>query len=148
MSEKKIVVVDDEEDLTFLMKEMLKVLPGVEIFIANDGGAGVALCKETKPDLVFLDYVMPKVKGDEVLRQLNADLDLKGTPVVIMSGLGESVYFNKTDDQSIELTASWSLGSEGEIPIPDVAKEHGVVGVLPKPFTKEKLLDVVERVLK
>ena len=147
MEGKKIVVVDDEEDLTFLMKEMLKTLPGVEVFIANDGGEGVALCKETKPDLVFLDYVMPKVKGNEVLRLFNADPELKGTPVVIMSGLGESIYFQEAG-QSADLKQSWDLGGDGEVPVPDIAKENGVVGVLPKPFTKESLLGMVERVLK
>jgi len=147
VEEKKIVVVDDEEDLTFLMREMLKTLPGVEVLIANDGKEGVALCQKVKPDLVFLDFVMPKMKGDEVLRQFNADPELKGTPVVIMSGLKEAVYFEGVG-QFVDLAAHLSPGNEGEAPIPDIAKEHGVVGVLPKPFTKEDLLDIVASVFK
>lgn len=69
---KKILVVDDEQDLREALKTAL-AYEGFEVLTANDGDQGLSLALEQKPDLVLLDIMMPKMSGIDVLRALRDD---------------------------------------------------------------------------
>jgi DNA-binding response OmpR family regulator len=66
---KKILVVDDEENIRQLYKEEL-LEEGYEVFLAADGGEALRLVDEVSPDLVTLDVRMPGMDGIEVLRAI------------------------------------------------------------------------------
>lgn len=64
MSRKKIVIIDDEEDLCHLMKTYFLELDH-EVFLANTLGSGLSLIKEVSPDVVFIDNNLPDGLGWE-----------------------------------------------------------------------------------
>lgn len=68
----KILIIDDEKDLVFLLEKKLKE-KGYEVLTAYDGKAGIRLAKEM-PDLIILDIMMPYVDGFEVCRTIRNDV--------------------------------------------------------------------------
>lgn len=67
----RILVIDDDPAVTSLLKRGL-TYEGYTVEIANAGEAGLALARESSPDLVILDIMMPRIDGLEVLRRLRA----------------------------------------------------------------------------
>ncbi len=153
MSAKKVLVVDDEQDLTALIRMILEE-EGYEVYVANNGQEAMDQAADLQPEIILLDYVMPGIKGDEVLDFVNKNPHREDMTIILMSGLGEIVYFKKKDawkwmantkvvQQRGELPDSlkWKKSPE------DVADEFGVRAFLPKPFAREELLDVLEAVV-
>ena len=60
---------------------------GYEVFLADDGAEALDQIKGTKPDLMLLDLIMPKLDGISVLREIKANEDLKDVPVIILTNL-------------------------------------------------------------
>ncbi|MDP3962694.1 MAG: response regulator [bacterium] len=85
---KKILIVEDEQILGEIIRDKLSS-EGYQIFLARDGEEGIAKMKELKPDLVFLDIIMPKKNGLEVLEDAQKDDTLKNIPVVVISNSGQ-----------------------------------------------------------
>ena len=81
---KRILVVEDQEDLRGLLRTLLTG-SGYEVLEAANGEAGVAKAKSDRPDLVLMDIQMPVLDGYEATRQIKADSDLKATPVIAVS---------------------------------------------------------------
>ena len=69
MSRKKIVIIDDEEDLCHLMKTYFLEL-NHDVFLANTLGSGLTLIKEVSPDVVFIDNNLPDGLGWEKMSYL------------------------------------------------------------------------------
>lgn len=88
MSEKKILVVDDEPNviktLTFVLKK-----EGYDISSAMDGEEAIAKVRESKPSLMFLDVMMPKKNGYEVCRELKNDANFSDIHIVMLSAKGQ-----------------------------------------------------------
>ncbi|MFC2071706.1 HD domain-containing phosphohydrolase [Chloroflexota bacterium] len=84
----KILVVDDEDGNLRVMEAMLRLL-GYEVILACDGEEALAKVKETAPNLVLLDTVMPEMDGFEVARRLKEDEATKTIPTVMMTTLSE-----------------------------------------------------------
>ena len=63
---------------------------GYEVVMASDGEQGLRLAVESKPDLVILDMMLPKLSGQEVLRQLRLNPASASTPVIVLTSLSES----------------------------------------------------------
>ncbi len=61
----------------------------VEVEVAGDGEEGLVKMRDTKPDLVLLDLIMPKVDGFAVLASRAEDENLKKIPVIVFSTLGQ-----------------------------------------------------------
>ena len=97
MELKKILVIDDEPDLCRLLKTILESTGMYQVSLAFGGLEGIEKCKKEKPDLIFLDYVMPNVKGDVVIECLRGYGDMKNIPIILMSGLGEMIFFDRID---------------------------------------------------
>jgi len=153
MDKKQVLVVDDEKDLTFLISEILESQGGYDVVIANDGKEAIDKLRSFEPDIVFLDFVMPALRGNEVLRFINENLDKKKTSVILMSGLGEMVYFKKKDAWKW-LPNREIVKERGEVPellkwkrsSEEIAQEFGVKAFLPKPFSRETFLEVLQSI--
>ena len=84
---KKILVVDDEQNIRLLLKEEL-MDEGYDVILAENGAKAIEMIKEEKPDLVTLDIKMPGEDGLSILRKIREiEYDL---PVIICSAY--SVY--------------------------------------------------------
>ena len=117
----KILIVDDSFSARKFIMYLLKNT-GHEVFEADDGQSCIKMVKEDKPDLIILDIVMPEKEGIETILVLKNTLpDL---PIIAISGasLNES-YLSS-------------------------AKKFGADAVLTKPFSKEQLMEAVDKILK
>ena len=94
MITKKILIVEDEESLLELYKLRLQQA-GYSVFVAGDGEAGLLMAKNSHPDLVLLDILMPKADGYDMLRELKASADMRDIPVVIFSNLSQKDEIEK-----------------------------------------------------
>jgi len=82
----KVLVVEDEPLVARMMEKVLKT-DGLEVEVGIMGREGLEKAKNTKPDLVILDIMMPEPDGIEVLEKLKADLETANIPVVILTNL-------------------------------------------------------------
>jgi CheY-like chemotaxis protein len=91
---KKILIVEDDKFLRELMSKKLITL-GYEVVSAADGESGLVMIKETKPDVVLLDLILPGINGFEVLEKAKQDPEITNIPVVILSNLGQGEDIEK-----------------------------------------------------
>ncbi len=91
---KKILLIEDEEIMIDLLKRKL-ITEGYEVSVARDGEEGLKTMKETKPDLILLDIIMPKMGGFEVMDKMQKDKELKKIPVIVISNSGQPVELDK-----------------------------------------------------
>lgn len=90
MSEaKKILIVDDEQDIVETLKFMLEA-EGYECFCAYDGENGLNLAKEIIPDLMILDVMMPKINGYKISRLLKYDTKYKDIPIIMVTARSQN----------------------------------------------------------
>ena len=84
----RILVVDDEP---FILRSLTFVLrtQGHEVFEAKNGTEAIALVREKKPDLVFLDVMMPLMNGYEVCHQIKSDPTLSDVHVIMLTAKGQ-----------------------------------------------------------
>lgn len=86
----KILVIDDSRVIQKCVKDMLP--PGnFEILEAKDGVEGLNLIRQEHPNLIMLDFLLPKMSGWEVFQQIQSQTDLQTIPLVLMSGRKEEV---------------------------------------------------------
>ena len=81
---KRILVVDDQEDLRGVLRDLLTG-SGYTVIEAADGEAGVAKAKSDRPDLILMDIQMPVIDGYEATRRIKVDPALTSTPIVAVS---------------------------------------------------------------
>ena len=88
MNEKRILVVDDEphvvRSLTFVLKK-----EGYDVYSAIDGEEAMVKVREAKPNLMFLDVMMPKKNGYQVCQEIKADPSLSDIYVIILTAKGQ-----------------------------------------------------------
>jgi diguanylate cyclase (GGDEF)-like protein len=84
----RILIVDDEDDIRDVLKITLED-EGYEVIEASNGEEGLNMIHANAPDLVLLDYKMPKMTGLEVCAQIKKDLLLRHLPVIMVTGKGE-----------------------------------------------------------
>ncbi|MFC1709368.1 PleD family two-component system response regulator [Candidatus Omnitrophota bacterium] len=87
MDKIKILIVDDEQDFLVLAASNLKKTDKYEVKILIKATQAVALALEFKPDLIFLDIVMPDIDGGEVARLIKDEVELEDIPIVFLSSL-------------------------------------------------------------
>ena len=83
----RVLVVDDNPDLLFLVAESLTELGGFEVVTAENGVAGLERYYESAPDCVIIDVKMPGLDGYQLVRALRGDASSRATPLVILSAL-------------------------------------------------------------
>ena len=86
---KTILLVEDDPFLHKVLKQRLEKETPYNIVVATDGDMALEKAAEIKPNLVLLDIILPKRSGFEVLGEMRKNADLKATPVVVLSNLGQ-----------------------------------------------------------
>jgi two-component system, OmpR family, phosphate regulon response regulator PhoB len=84
----KILVVDDESDVSALVAYSLKA-KGFEVTVVNDPSASIGTARTLLPDLVILDVMMPDLNGIQICRMLRADNKLKKIPIIFLTAKAE-----------------------------------------------------------
>jgi two-component system phosphate regulon response regulator PhoB len=79
-----LLVADDDEDILTLVQLRLS-RSGYEVVVARDGEEALRLAREKQPDLVVLDWMMPKASGLEVLRAIRAGAETAEIPVILLT---------------------------------------------------------------
>jgi CheY-like chemotaxis protein len=116
-----VLVIDDSPTILKVVQLVL-TKAGFKVVTAVDGEEGIRRAKETRPQLILLDFVMPKMNGYQVCRALGESGDLKDVPVVLMSAKGDQV---------------------GE----RFVKVMGIVDYITKPFSPEAITAVVQHTI-
>lgn len=119
---KKVLIADDEEILRELVAATLEGDSRYSLFRAVDGEEALAVARQEKPDLMFLDVMMPKVRGIDVCRQLKTDPRTSQIRIVMLTAMAQQA------DRKI-------------------AEEAGADGYFTKPFSPLEILSKVEEVL-
>jgi len=91
---KKILIVEDDRFLSFLMKARLEK-DGFTVTQVFDGQEAIDLLKKETPSLIIMDIIMPKVTGFEVLKMISITPQLVNVPVVIVSNLAQDSDIQK-----------------------------------------------------
>ena len=115
---KKVLIIDNEEDLVQLLKEELEA-QGYEVCCGYDGEEGYAVYLEEKPDLIILDLKMPKLNGFAVCKKIRRENNDTKTPILMLTAVKEDA------DRLI-------------------GKVVGAERYITKPFEIEKLLEEIE----
>jgi CheY-like chemotaxis protein len=89
MTAQKILVIDDSIMIRKMVKSILA--DKYEVLEANDGKTGLDAARQIFPDLILLDFVMPKYNGYQTLQAIRRVEGLQDTPVIMISGLKEQV---------------------------------------------------------
>ena len=84
---KRIFVIDDEEDFTYMLKLSLESMGYYHVEFENDPAAAVRAARMFDPDLIVLDIMMPGTDGTEVASQMRQDSVLRETPILFMTAL-------------------------------------------------------------
>jgi DNA-binding response OmpR family regulator len=122
MNKKKILLVDDEQDMVYAVKMQLEA-NGFRVLTAKDGQEGLDKARKENPDLIILDLMLPRIDGYKVCRMLKFDEKYKNIPVIIYTARAQE--------------ADEKLGYE-----------VGADAYLTKPFDPKKLLAKINELLK
>jgi DNA-binding response OmpR family regulator len=86
----KIVVIDDSAVIRNMVRDMLPK-GNFEVLEAKDGVQGINLIRQERPNLIMLDFLLPRMSGWEVFQQIQTQPELQSIPLVLMSGRREEV---------------------------------------------------------
>ncbi len=86
-SKTKVLIIDDEEDFCFFVRENLNHTEQFEVFVATNGVYGVDLARRQKPDIILLDLMMPDMSGEQVADELNQSDEIAGIPKIFLTAL-------------------------------------------------------------
>lgn len=109
---KKILIVDDEQDIVESLKFVLEAAD-FTCYCAYNGEDGLRLAKEIIPDLIILDVMMPKINGYKISRLLKYDSKYKDIPIIMVTArsqledkmIGEETGVNEYITKPFELDA-------------------------------------------
>ena len=118
----KVLVIDDEEDYRLIISDVLKGA-GYDVRLAKDGEEGLRMAKADPPEVVLVDWMMPRMDGERFCRSLRAEPTLAGLPVLMLT-------VRQTADEELE------------------ALHFGVDDFIVKPFKAPELLARVRAVLR
>jgi DNA-binding response OmpR family regulator len=83
----RVLIVDDEPSIVISLEFLLK-RAGYEVAVARDGQAGLDAIRDSRPDLVVLDVMMPKLDGFGVLAAVRADPAVQATRILLLTAKG------------------------------------------------------------
>ena len=118
---KRILIIDDEQSFVEGVKLNLENMGEYEVMTETRGENALVAMHRFKPDIVFLDVVMPDIDGGEVMRRIKSDENLKDIPVVFLTAI------TRKDE---------------------VSSRKGVVGghpFLAKPVSTQELIDYIRK---
>ena len=120
MEKKKVLVVDDEENVRHLLRSILG--NKYTVLEAKDGEVAIDIARSQRPDIILMDIMMPNINGYTACYTIKQDPVTKTIPVVMVTAVGQEL--NKK-----------------------LAKEMGADGYITKPFSLQDLLDTIDRCL-
>ncbi len=120
---KKILIVEDEEDVLELLSEIFGDLREYRVLCARDGEEALRIARGDKPDIILLDIQLPKMNGYEVCRSVKSDPAMSHTKVLMLSGMTQNSNRQK-------------------------AQEAGADAYIAKPFSSIVLVEKVEELLR
>lgn len=97
---KIILVVEDEEPMQLVLRDVLKV-EGYDVLEAKNGIEGLELALKEHPDLILLDILMPKMDGLEMLKNLRADEWGRKVPVIVLTNLSDNEDIAKAVEEDV-----------------------------------------------
>ncbi|MBU1045099.1 MAG: response regulator [Candidatus Omnitrophica bacterium] len=103
MSKKKVLLIDDEENFCFLVKQNLEETKEFDVEYANDPDKGIKLVKKLIPDVILLDITMPKKSGLQVLEIIKQDAKTMAIPIIMLTALS---------DDNTKLKAAYLYGDD------------------------------------
>lgn len=118
---KKILFVDDDEDIHLIVKLSLRRIPGYELRTALSGEEAIKIAEEFNPDLILLDLMMPKMDGVATFQAIKQLPSIAKTPVVFLTA--------RTQQSEIEEYLSL-----------------GILDVIAKPFDPMTLGELVQQI--
>lgn len=121
MTKKKILIVEDEESLLKL-ESILLTSRGYEVVGAADGAAALEKAVSTRPDLIILDIMLPKIDGFEVCRRIKQDPETAHIPVMMLTA--------KKSEQDC-----------------DRGKAAGASAYVTKPFKSARIIEIIQGLL-
>ncbi len=121
MDKKRILIVDDEEDILSILRLRLEA-NDYEVMSASDGQEGLNKARTGKPDLIILDLMLPKLDGYKVCRMLKFDESFKAIPIIMFTA-----RVQKKDEE--------------------LGMEMGADAYIAKPFESEVLLGKMKELL-
>ena len=80
----RVLVIDDEEDYRIIIEDVLRGA-GMEVRLAPDGQEGLRMLKEKPADVVLVDWMMPKMDGEQFCRAMRAEPAFKDVPVLMLT---------------------------------------------------------------
>ncbi len=122
MDRKKILVVDDETEFLYVLKEMLEPR-GFDVTVTTNAVEAGIFLAERKPDLILMDIKMPGINGFQACEVIKSNKETKNIPIVIVTGLSD-------EDNIIR------------------AKELGLLDYFVKPIDMDKLVRRINIILK
>lgn len=87
MNKPKILIVDDEVNLTKMLKLNLDETEKYEIRTLNEGRDAINTIKQFMPDLVLLDVMMPDIQGNEIAEKVTEDSEIKHIKIIFLTAL-------------------------------------------------------------
>ena len=101
----KILIVDDEAHIRLLISQTLEELEdqGVEILTATNGEEALEAIKTEKPNLVFLDVMMPKMNGFDVCHKVKGELGMKNVYIIMLTAKGQSFDKQKGEEVGVDV---------------------------------------------
>ena len=96
----KVLIADDEPYIRLLLEQALEELEdkGVELFLAQDGREALELIEDEKPQLVFLDVMMPAINGYDVCHKVKHELKLKDVFIIMLTAKGQEFDKQKGEE--------------------------------------------------
>lgn len=97
----KILIVDDEPHIRLLLEQTLEDFEdkGVEILTSNNGKEALEIIKREKPDLIYLDVMMPEINGYDVCNTVKNELKFEDIYIVMLTAKGQE--FDKKKGRSV-----------------------------------------------
>ncbi|MDZ7961051.1 MAG: response regulator [Aulosira sp. DedQUE10] len=122
MSEKRILVIDDEKNLCTVIKACLENIGRWQVLVAQSGTEGLAVAKSEHPDAILLDVIMPDMDGMSIFHSLQDNLTTHEIPVILLTAKVLKVDLNEFSQLAI-------------------------AGVISKPFDPLRLSEIVAKTL-
>ncbi|MBE9178323.1 response regulator [Oculatella sp. LEGE 06141] len=148
MASHKILVIDDSRVIRNMVRDMLPK-GNFQVLEAKDGIEGLNTIQQERPNLIMLDFLLPRMSGWEVFQQIQVHNELQSIPLVLMSGRREEVtekipepfeffeFIEKPFEQKELIEAIKSAMAKARLPRPQQAAPRPPVAAVTPPATDD-----------
>lgn len=118
----QILIADDEAPLRHALRDKL-TREGYDILEAADGEEALQIMRSSSPELILLDFVMPKKDGLEVLKEMQKSDDLKKIKVIMLTNLSDPVKSYEATDAGVGILGSMDYLVKSDWKIDEVVEK-------------------------